>query len=50
MLKLKGQYRNRIRAKADLVGEVNKLKRLLADKTVEVDFFRSALQKDETST
>jgi transposase-like protein len=27
--------------------EVNKLKRLLADKTVEVDFFRSALQKDE---
>jgi hypothetical protein len=27
-----------------------KLKRLLADKTVEVDFFRSALQKDATST
>ncbi len=27
--------------------EVNKLKRLLADKTVEVDFFRSALQKVE---
>ena len=27
--------------------EVNKLKRLLADKTVEVDFFRGALQKDE---
>ena len=30
--------------------EVNKLKQLLADKTVEVDFFRSALHKDETST
>jgi len=27
--------------------EVNKLKRLLADKTVEVDFFRGALQKVE---
>jgi len=27
--------------------EVNKLKQLLADKTVEVDFFRSALQNDE---
>ena len=27
--------------------EVNKLKRLLADKTLEVDFFRSALQKVE---
>ena len=27
--------------------EVNELKRLLADKTVEVDFFRSALQKVE---
>lgn len=27
--------------------EVNKLKRLLADKTVEVDFLRSAFEKDE---
>jgi len=28
-----------------LRGEINKLKRLLADKMVEVDFFKSALQK-----
>jgi hypothetical protein len=50
MLKLKGQFRNRIPAKADFVGRPIKLERLRADKTVEVDFFRSALQKDETST
>jgi hypothetical protein len=30
--------------------EIRKLKRLLADKTVEVDFFRGALQKVEGST
>ena len=46
MLKLKGQYRHNAR-ESRLRRDVNKLKRLLANKTVEVDFFRSALQKDE---
>jgi putative transposase len=33
------------RRESTLRGEITKLKRLLADKTVEVDFFRGALQK-----